>query len=214
MAPLDSSRPVGVPTAKNGRGVPRRRRFSPRVLLAAADGLLRERLRAIFEGDDRCEVIDATDDAVQQVNQHQPDVLVLAVRAHDAPSRESAPRESASQPPDLLALTGTEVNGRLAAGSARTGHPERASDHRDTLWPGTLLTRREVQIVSAVVAAYSNKGIAAQFAISETTVKHHLANIFDKVGVSSRLELAMFAQHHGLARPIALPRPTRTPIAP
>jgi DNA-binding NarL/FixJ family response regulator len=29
-------------------------------------------------------------------------------------------------------------------------------------------------------------------------VKHHLANIFDKVGVSSRLELAMFAQHHGL----------------
>jgi DNA-binding NarL/FixJ family response regulator len=163
---------------------------------------LRERLRAIFKGDDRCEVIDASDDAVRQVNQQQPDVLVLAVRAHDAPNRESAPQEPASQPPDLLALAGGEVNGSLAAGSAQRGHPEGASDHQDTLWPGTLLTRREVQIVSAVVAAYSNKDIAAEFAISETTVKHHLSNIFDKIGVSSRLELAMFAQHHGLARPI------------
>jgi len=211
MAPQDSSRPVGVLTAKNGRSAARRRRFSPRVRLAAADGLLRERLRAIFKGDDRCEVIDATDDVVQQVNQQQPDVLVLAVRAHDAPSRESAPRESASQPPELFALTGTEVNGRPAAGSAQ---PERAPGPQDTLWPVTLLTRRELQIVSAVVAAYSNKDIAAQFAISETTVKHHLSNIFDKLGVSSRLELAMFAKHHGLARPIALPHPIGTPIAP
>ncbi len=205
MAPQYSSRPVGVSTAKNGRGAARRRRFSPRVVLAAADGLLRERLRAIFKGDNRCQVIDATEDAVQQVNPLQPDVLVLAVRAHGAPSRESAQRETGSQSPDLLALTSTEVNGRHATGSARTDHAEGASDRQDNLWPNTLLTRREVQIVSAVVAAYNNKDIAAQFAISETTVKHHLSNIFDKVGVSSRLELAMFAQHHGLARPIAPP---------
>ena len=53
------------------------------------------------------------------------------------------------------------------------------------------LTDRESEIVGAVASAYSNKEIAQLFEISETTVKHHLTNIFDKVGVSTRLELAM-----------------------
>jgi DNA-binding NarL/FixJ family response regulator len=60
------------------------------------------------------------------------------------------------------------------------------------------LTLRERQIVSAVVDAYQNKEIAEKFAISEKTVKHHLTNIFNKVGVSNRLELALFAVHHHL----------------
>src|SRR5262245_44094723 len=60
------------------------------------------------------------------------------------------------------------------------------------------LTARERQIVSAVVNAYQNKEIAEKFAISEKTVKHHLTNIFNKVGVSNRLELALFAVHHHL----------------
>jgi two-component system nitrate/nitrite response regulator NarL len=60
------------------------------------------------------------------------------------------------------------------------------------------LTMRERQIVSAVVNAYQNKEIAEKFAISEKTVKHHLTNIFNKVGVSNRLELALFAVHHRL----------------
>ena len=60
------------------------------------------------------------------------------------------------------------------------------------------LTLRERQIVSAVVDAYQNKEIAEKFAISEKTVKHHLTNIFNKVGVSNRLELALFAVHHQL----------------
>ena len=55
------------------------------------------------------------------------------------------------------------------------------------------LTSRELEIVSAVVAAYSNKEIAEYFKIAEDTVKHHLGNIFDKLGVSTRLELALFA---------------------
>jgi DNA-binding NarL/FixJ family response regulator len=60
------------------------------------------------------------------------------------------------------------------------------------------LTPRELQIIQAIVAAYGNKEIAEKLAISEKTVKHHLTNIFDKVGVSNRLELALFALHHGL----------------
>jgi DNA-binding NarL/FixJ family response regulator len=60
------------------------------------------------------------------------------------------------------------------------------------------LTDREIDVVRAVVAGYSNKEIARRFAISEDTVKHHLTSIFDKVGTSNRLELALFAIHHGL----------------
>jgi two-component system, NarL family, nitrate/nitrite response regulator NarL len=60
------------------------------------------------------------------------------------------------------------------------------------------LTPRELEIVSAVVAGYANKEIAEYFKISEDTVKHHLSNIFDKLGVSTRLELALFAVNQSL----------------
>jgi DNA-binding NarL/FixJ family response regulator len=61
------------------------------------------------------------------------------------------------------------------------------------------LTPREREIVAAVVAGFANKEIAQKFALSEETVKHHLTNIFNKTGVSNRLELAVAAIHHGLA---------------
>jgi two-component system nitrate/nitrite response regulator NarL len=60
------------------------------------------------------------------------------------------------------------------------------------------LTPRELEIISAVVAGYANKEIAEYFKISEDTVKHHLSNIFDKLGVSTRLELALFAVNQAL----------------
>ncbi len=62
------------------------------------------------------------------------------------------------------------------------------------------LTKREMQIVTTVVAGYTNKEISQKFGISEDTVKHHLSNIYDKVGVYNRLELALFAVHHALIR--------------
>jgi two-component system, NarL family, nitrate/nitrite response regulator NarL len=55
------------------------------------------------------------------------------------------------------------------------------------------LTHREYEILSTVVDGYTNKDIAEKFAISEQTVKHHLTNIFEKVGVTNRLELALRA---------------------
>lgn len=60
------------------------------------------------------------------------------------------------------------------------------------------LTPREFEVISAIVAGYSNRDIAKKYSISEQTVKHHLTNIFDKLGVSSRLELALFAVNHSL----------------
>ncbi|MCL5006270.1 MAG: response regulator transcription factor [Acidobacteria bacterium] len=60
------------------------------------------------------------------------------------------------------------------------------------------LTPRELDIVSAIVRGYTNHDIAEEFSIAEQTVKHHLSNIFDKLGVSNRLELALFAVNHQL----------------
>jgi two-component system nitrate/nitrite response regulator NarL len=63
------------------------------------------------------------------------------------------------------------------------------------------LTPREMDIVPQVAAGASNKDIAQLFSLREDTVKHHLSNIFDKLGVGSRLELAIFAINHGLGEP-------------
>jgi two-component system nitrate/nitrite response regulator NarL len=63
------------------------------------------------------------------------------------------------------------------------------------------LTPREIEVVGCIVEGCSNRDIAKQFAISEETVKRHLSNIFDKTGVSTRLELALFAIAHQLVGP-------------
>jgi DNA-binding NarL/FixJ family response regulator len=60
------------------------------------------------------------------------------------------------------------------------------------------LTRRELDIVRAVVSGHTNKQIARQFSISESTVKRHITHIFDKLGASNRVEVALFAAHHRL----------------
>jgi DNA-binding NarL/FixJ family response regulator len=69
-------------------------------------------------------------------------------------------------------------------------HPTRPADFG--------LTPREREILQLVVDADTNKGIAERLSVGEDTVKHHLTRIFDKTGASTRLELAMFAMHHGL----------------
>ncbi len=65
------------------------------------------------------------------------------------------------------------------------------------------LTPREMDVVGCIVEGCSNRDIAKQFSISEETVKRHLSNIFDKTGVSTRLELALFAIAHKLVMPAA-----------
>jgi DNA-binding NarL/FixJ family response regulator len=63
------------------------------------------------------------------------------------------------------------------------------------------LTPREVAVTERVVAGFSNKDLGREFSISERTVKRHLANIYEKLGISNRLELAVFAINHHLSAP-------------
>jgi len=58
------------------------------------------------------------------------------------------------------------------------------------------LTPRELEIIAEVLAGSSNKQIAEKLGITVDTVKRHLNNIFDKLGLSTRLELSLFALHH------------------
>jgi DNA-binding NarL/FixJ family response regulator len=60
------------------------------------------------------------------------------------------------------------------------------------------LSQREREIVILVAQGFKNKEMAERMFISEQTVKNHLHNIFDKLGVSDRLELALYAIHHSL----------------
>ena len=61
------------------------------------------------------------------------------------------------------------------------------------------LSPREREIVKLTAQGFKNSDMAAKLSLSEQTVKNHLHNIFEKLGVSDRLELALLAVEHGLA---------------
>jgi two-component system nitrate/nitrite response regulator NarL len=63
------------------------------------------------------------------------------------------------------------------------------------------LTRRELEVVGLIVKGFSNRDIAKQFNLSEETVKRHLSNTFEKLKISTRLELAIFAIANKLVAP-------------
>jgi DNA-binding NarL/FixJ family response regulator len=74
------------------------------------------------------------------------------------------------------------------------------------------LSDKELRIVAAVVQGYKNREIALQLYTTEQMIKNALRNIFDKIGVSDRLELALFVVHHRIlaqATASVSPVPTR-----
>jgi DNA-binding NarL/FixJ family response regulator len=92
-------------------------------------------------------------------------------------------------------MTTADVIRRLAKkGSA--GHA--ASSRLGIREQSGALSAREREIVILVAQGFKNKEMAERMFISEQTVKNHLHNIFDKLGVSDRLELALYAIHHNL----------------
>ncbi len=65
--------------------------------------------------------------------------------------------------------------------------------------PNRLLTARELEVVRMIAEGLRNKAIAERLSISEGTVKIHLHNVYEKLGLDGRLELMLHAQKHGLA---------------
>jgi DNA-binding NarL/FixJ family response regulator len=73
------------------------------------------------------------------------------------------------------------------------------------LRPVETLTQREKTIISYLMQGWRNREIAQQLNITEQTVKNHLRSIYDKVGVSDRLELVLYAIHQKLLLPSVQP---------
>lgn len=95
---------------------------------------------------------------------------------------------------DVPALIAT-MRLRKSALPAAAGSADGVSDAKKF-----RLTPRELDIVAAVAIGASNKEIANRLSVAECTVKHHLSSVYGKVGVFSRLELALFAIHHHLVQ--------------
>jgi DNA-binding NarL/FixJ family response regulator/Zn-dependent protease len=103
-------------------------------------------------------------------------------------ARGVVPKDSATQ---VLLKVIHNVMGREQVSNLAQHSPKQVRYSSGESWQKKFrLTARELEIVPRVVAGYSNKEIAQSFKIGEATVKHFLANIFAKLGVSSRLELA------------------------
>lgn len=75
------------------------------------------------------------------------------------------------------------------------------------------LSDRELRIIAAIVQGYKNREIAAQLYTTEQVVKNALRNIFDKIGVSDRLELALFVVHHRILAQATASVPLHSPHA-
>jgi DNA-binding NarL/FixJ family response regulator len=75
------------------------------------------------------------------------------------------------------------------------------------------LSRRELRIVGAVVQGFKNREIAAQFRTSEQMIKNAVRVIYNKTGVSDRLELALFVMHHQVLAEAAAQPNLRMPIS-
>lgn len=134
--------------------------------------------------------------------------MVMLTESVDAPAVISSVQFGVTgvvmtdSPPDVLidcihtVMTDRAFIGREAVSGALPGLRKLETARRQAKAFG--LTRRELQVLKEVVAGYTNKEIAERIRISENTVKAHLTHIFDKLGSSNRVELALFAAHHRL----------------
>ena len=156
----------------------------------------------------------ATLKALQQVNK-KAKVLILTA-SEDKTEFVQAMKFGCSgivlkhTPPDLIVKSIRKVNaGEIWLDSHTTAavirqfaspQPEQAAAGRGASKnrERSPLSQREREIVQLVAQGYKNKEMAEKMFISEQTVKNHLHNIFDKLGVSDRLELALYAIHRGL----------------
>ena len=89
-----------------------------------------------------------------------------------------------------------EAAAKAEASGARGADESLQWDNADK--DASPLSARERQVVELVSQGFRNREIAQRMFISEQTVKNHLHNIFDKLGVSDRLELALYAIHKNL----------------
>lgn len=138
-----------------------------------------------------------------------PDARVLILTAlRDRARDEEALRAGArglvlkdASPEVLLQAIRSVAAGALWFDPRVLASPQGATPAARGATPPVELTPREREIVSLISEGLRNEEVGRRLGITEKTVRNHLTTIFQKLGVSGRLELVVFAFEHGLASP-------------
>ena len=168
--------------------------------------------------------VQSTDQIPMSLEKFRPNVLAFA--ANLAPNLKELIASAAHTKTRLIILAETGENGhayvnagvhgvvyrnvtgpallecvrKVAAGETwiqpQTLAPEEAENDMVGARVRDRLTPKELRIVALIVQGYKNKDIAAELGTTGQVIKNYLRNIYDKIGVSDRLELALFTIHH------------------
>lgn len=184
-----------VAQAETGEQVVRlAKQFKPDVLMVQAEilaepaGNVLERVRSASSGSRI--VITASALAEDLVHRYLQAGVSGVIPRRAAPSRfVEALRGVFRHKPGLLKAPETEA-AKPPEGSIR-----------ELTRPVDTLTQREKMVISYLLLGFGNREIAQRLSIAEQTIKNHLRAIFDKVGVSDRLELVLYAIHQRLELP-------------
>ncbi|MDQ1472927.1 MAG: two-component system, NarL family, nitrate/nitrite response regulator NarL [Bryobacterales bacterium] len=182
--------PVAVEQIRKGRpdivvlGWPASSPNSQKIYSAIQDAKLASRVIMLVSGETREDFVEAVKQGCCGIvpKQTSTELLLKSIRKVHAGEFW------------LDRVSTAEVIRRLAKKGGNNG-PSSRLGVRDQ---STALSQREREIVVLVAQGFKNKEMAERMFISEQTVKNHLHNIFDKLGVSDRLELALYAIHHNL----------------
>lgn len=125
--------------------------------------------------------------------------LLAAADAYQARTEERPHRAPRTPAEATGELEGEVHAGRLdrEAAAAVIAAAGQAPSHQRTAWPADL-TEREVAVLRLVSRAQSTREIARALFISDSTARHHIEHIYEKIGVSSRAGAALFAIEHDL----------------
>ena len=146
--------------------------------------------------------LSAEDFALQSLAAH-PSLKILVITAHDDEAtvrrlkkvRISGYMLKDEAPENLLQAVRAIQQGAVWF-SQSVAHKMMGLDTPDD--PAPMLTPRERQVLAHIGKGLDNQAIASQLHLAEQTVRNYATNIYDKIGVSSRVEAAVWARDRGL----------------
>ena len=146
-------------------------------------------------------------EALHLILQDIPDAVVLMLTvSEDADDLAKALKAGASgyllkniDADELIKALHKAKNGESVVSSAMTSKLVQQFRRGEVAHNKVHLTPREQEVLTSIARGGSNKEIARQFDITESTVKIHVQNILKKLELSSRVQAAIYALEHGLA---------------
>src|SRR5229473_1936824 len=169
---------------------------SIRVLMADDHVIFRDGLRKLLDGEEDITIVGEAsngNECIRMLTKLKPDILLLDLRM---PDKDGLAVLEEVNFDSLVKSIHRVYGGEIWLDNRMTAEVMKAFAKSSDNGPRRdkpLLSDREKEIVQLVAQGYRNKEIGEKLFISEQTVKNHLHNIFDKLGVSDRLELALYA---------------------